>query len=290
MTSWFRSWHGAPTDSKWLVIAKRANVAPGMVSAVFWALLDTASQADERGSVADFDAETYALWAGWDEADVIAVLDAMRAKGVIDADDRLHAWDKRQPKREDDSAERVRRHRERKSADGNDDNGGSNGVTQCNAEKRTVTHVTHTDKNRTDTDKEVVVVVAPPPPAAAPIVEPTKDAAAAVYRCWQDNIPGTLTTVIADDLGDLIDTYGPDAVIRAIGESARANVRNMRYITGILKNWAAGNSKPQPATVSAPNGKPRASPSPSGRGQSKVERSLAAVETVRQMMKQQEAH
>ena len=85
-----------------------------------------------------------------------------------------------------------------------------------------------------------------------------------------------------------MDTYGPEAVIRAIGESARANVRNMRYITGILKNWAAGNSKPQPATVSAPNGKPRASPS--GRGQSKVERSLAAVETVRQMMKQQEAH
>ena len=281
MTSWFRSWHGAPTDSKWLVIAKRANVAPGMVSAVFWALLDTASQADERGSVADFDAETYALWAGWDEADVIAVLDAMRAKGVIDADDRLHAWDKRQPKREDDSAERVRRHRERKSADGNDDNGGSNGVTQCNAEKRTVTHVTHTDKNRTDTDKEVVVVVAPPPPAAAtPVVEPTKDAAA-VYRCWQDNIPGTLTTVIADDLGDLIDTYGPDAVIRAIGESTRANVRNMRYISGILKNWAAGNTKPQPKNGHA---------SPNGRGTSKVDRSLAAVDAVRQMMNQQEVH
>ena len=103
-------------------------------------------------------------------------------------------------------------------------------------------------------------------------------------------MPGALSAVIADDLGDLIDDYGPEMVIRAIGESARANVRNMRYITGILKNWAAGNSKPQPATVSAPNGKPRASPSPNGRGISKVERSLAAVETVRQMMKQQEAH
>ena len=89
MTSWFRSWHGAPTDSKWLVIAKRANVAPGMVSAVFWALLDTASQADERGSVADFDAETYALWAGFEEHQICAVIDAMRAKGVIDADGRL---------------------------------------------------------------------------------------------------------------------------------------------------------------------------------------------------------
>ena len=34
-------------------------------------------------------------------------------KGIITADERLSAWDKRQPKREDDSAERVRRHRER---------------------------------------------------------------------------------------------------------------------------------------------------------------------------------
>ena len=25
---WFRSWHGAPTDNKWLVIAKRAMEAP----------------------------------------------------------------------------------------------------------------------------------------------------------------------------------------------------------------------------------------------------------------------
>lgn len=53
---WFRSWHGAPTDNKWLLIAKRAGVTPMMVSAVFWALLDYASQQEERGSVAGFDA------------------------------------------------------------------------------------------------------------------------------------------------------------------------------------------------------------------------------------------
>ena len=34
MASWFRSWHGAPTDNKWLVIARRANVSAGVVSAV----------------------------------------------------------------------------------------------------------------------------------------------------------------------------------------------------------------------------------------------------------------
>ena len=52
---WFRSWHGAPTDNKWLVIAKRAGVPAGMVSAVVWALFDYASQNENRGSVEDFD-------------------------------------------------------------------------------------------------------------------------------------------------------------------------------------------------------------------------------------------
>src|SRR5512139_3945521 len=100
---WFRSWHGAPTDNKWLVIGRRANVLPGIVSAIAWALFDHASQTQERGSIASFDVETYAAFSGFDENDVNAVLDAMRAKGIIGPDDQLSAWDKRQPKRDDDS-------------------------------------------------------------------------------------------------------------------------------------------------------------------------------------------
>lgn len=139
---WFRSWHGAPTDNKWLLIAKRAGVTPMMVSAVFWALLDYASQQEERGSVAGFDAETYAMWAGCDETDVIAIVNAMRAKGVITDGERLAAWEKRQPRREDDSSERVRRHRDKQRQSVTDDN-----VTQCND---TVTHCNAPDKIRSD--------------------------------------------------------------------------------------------------------------------------------------------
>ena len=139
---WFRSWHGAPTDNKWLLIAKRAGVTPMMVSAVFWALLDYASQQEERGSVAGFDAETYAMWAGCDETDVIAIVNAMRAKGVITDGERLAAWEKRQPRREDDSSERVRRHRDKQRQGVTDDN-----VTQCND---TVTHCNAPDKIRSD--------------------------------------------------------------------------------------------------------------------------------------------
>ncbi len=139
---WFRSWHGAPTDNKWLLIAKRAGVTPMMVSAVFWALLDYASQQEERGSVAGFDAETYAMWAGCDETEVIAIVNAMRAKGVITDGETLAAWEKRQPRREDDSSERVRRHRDKQRQSVTDDN-----VTQCND---TVTHCNAPDKIRSD--------------------------------------------------------------------------------------------------------------------------------------------
>lgn len=57
MTEWFRSWHGAPTDPKWLGIAKRSGVAPGIAVAVAWALMDRASQAADRGSIDGYDAE-----------------------------------------------------------------------------------------------------------------------------------------------------------------------------------------------------------------------------------------
>ena len=109
---WFRSWHGAPTDNKFLLIAKRAQVAPGMVSAVYWALLDYASQNDPRGSVEGFDIETYAEWAGWEERDVIAVIAALTAKKAI-IDGCIAAWEKRQPKREDPgAADRMRKMRD----------------------------------------------------------------------------------------------------------------------------------------------------------------------------------
>jgi hypothetical protein len=77
MMDWFRSWHGAPTDPKWLVIAKKANVPPAIVSAIFWALLDHASQTDDRGDIGSFDAESYAEFGGIKESDVKNVIEAL---------------------------------------------------------------------------------------------------------------------------------------------------------------------------------------------------------------------
>ena len=115
---WWRSWHGAPTDPKWLTIGARAKVPPGVVAAVAWALFDRASSAEDRGSIAGFDPESLAHFFGFKPAQIEAIVAAMREKGVI-AGDRIAAWEKRQPKQQRERApdpnvgERVRRSRER---------------------------------------------------------------------------------------------------------------------------------------------------------------------------------
>ena len=113
MADWFRSWHGAPTDPKWRTIAKRAKVSPPLVIAVAWALMDRASQNGDRGSIAGFDVETIADFLDCEPEEIERVVSAMREKCVL-TDDHFSAWEKRQPVREDGSAERAREWRERK--------------------------------------------------------------------------------------------------------------------------------------------------------------------------------
>lgn len=119
MEQWFRSWHGAPTDPKWLAIASRTQTNAGTVSAVVWALFDHASQAEPRGSVADFDIETYAAFSGFEVLVVHGIIEALKDKKLI-VDGQLSAWSKRQPKREDGSAERSKEWRERKRTQTNE--------------------------------------------------------------------------------------------------------------------------------------------------------------------------
>lgn len=150
MIDWFRSWHGAPTDNKWLVIGRKANVAPGIVSAVVWALLDYASQQIERGSIEGFDVETYSAFSGFEEAQIGAVINALQDKGLV-KNNRLEAWDRRQPKREDFNATE----RKRKSRDNAPDEQQSHTVTQCHTQSHDVT----TEKSREDKDKIIPPVV-----------------------------------------------------------------------------------------------------------------------------------
>jgi len=125
---WFRSWHGAPTDNKWLLIAKRAGVKPIHVSGTWWALLDHASQHSDRGFVGDFDIETFALFAGMEEEHVSRIVTTLRDKGMI-VNDCIAKWGKRQPKREDETAadrQRAKRAKDKETG-GNPPSGGKKG-------------------------------------------------------------------------------------------------------------------------------------------------------------------
>lgn len=118
-TQWFRSFHGAPIDPKWLAIARRADVLPVVACALWWTLLDHASQQQERGSVAGFDAESVAAFFGVDEDAISRCLNAMREKKLI-VDERIVNWEKRQRKRErpaDNSADRTRNWRARNATE-----------------------------------------------------------------------------------------------------------------------------------------------------------------------------
>lgn len=128
---WWRAWHGMATDPKWILVAKAANsavthrdvtppnvtsVTPGHVSAIWLALCERASQSRPRGSVAGFDAEVLAASYGWDVALIVAVLDALKAKGLIRGD-RLSAWGDRNPIAVDRTA-KERKRRQRAAAQG----------------------------------------------------------------------------------------------------------------------------------------------------------------------------
>lgn len=170
MADWFRSWHGAPTDPKWLLISHRTSVPAATVSAIAWALMDYASQNEDRGSVAGFDAETYAVFGGISEDDVRAVIQAIADKGLI-VDGRLTAWEKRQPKREDDSRDRVAalraRQRESERYGSPDDD-----VTHCNAEA-TQGNAPEAEEDA-DTEAELTATAAEDAPEVVPLMTNTE--------------------------------------------------------------------------------------------------------------------
>ena len=111
---WFRWYHGTTVDPKWRVVARRANAPLPVVIAVWAAVLEHASEADERGTIDGLDAEVVAAALDLEPDQVSQILDAMQ--GLVLDGSLLTGWERRQPKREDDSSDRVRRHREKQRA------------------------------------------------------------------------------------------------------------------------------------------------------------------------------
>ena len=222
---WFRSWHGAPTDPKWLGIARKAGVAPGIVAAVVWALLDRASQAKERGTIDGYDADGIACFMGCEPEQVETIIGLMHEKCIL-IDNAFSGWDKHQPKREDGAAERAKEWRERKR-------------TQANAAEQKQTLDTDTD---TDTEKEAVK----PREGLADLEVKLREAAG-----WQNEpAPGLFVTGPIQELLDNGASLELDVLPVIRGRAKSAKARSWRYFVGAIQDALkarreAGTGPPQ---------------------------------------------
>lgn len=133
---WFRWYHGAVTDPKFGLVARRAQASVAEVIACWAFLLEQASAEGDRGVLGDLDFESIDYALGMDDGKAERIFEQMVARGLVEADSRrIKSWEKRQPKRErpdDNSTERVRAYREKKRQETLDDDG----ETPCNATKR----------------------------------------------------------------------------------------------------------------------------------------------------------
>ena len=162
---WFRWYHGAISDPKWPLIARKSGQNIGTVVSVWAAVLEYASQADERGCVDGFNPESVDALFGYEDGATEKVVEAMKNQCVISVTPcnanethdvtgvTLHvvSWEKRQVKRErdDNSLERVRAHRMKKKAQQNEDVSKEKpNETPCNASVTPRNTQNRTEQNR----------------------------------------------------------------------------------------------------------------------------------------------
>lgn len=112
---WFRWHHGSVTDPKFQLVARRAGASLPDVLAVWAFVLETASANCDRGQIGEIDSEALDCLFNFPntETRTADILAAFETRGLI-ANGAVAAWEKRQPKREDETAnDRKRRQRER---------------------------------------------------------------------------------------------------------------------------------------------------------------------------------
>ena len=140
---WCRYWKDSPSDPKWRTIAKVSGRSVSEVQAVFNFVLANVTGSEIRGRLSNFQPEDVASALDLEIQEVQAILDAMQGR-VLDGD-MVTGWEKRQPLREDDSRERLKKWR----------NAPKRSETQSNAVKRSETQRNAPDTDTdTDTDTE----------------------------------------------------------------------------------------------------------------------------------------
>lgn len=132
---WLRLWHDMPTDPKWRTISRISKQSISDVIAVYIHILVCASNAEERGVTQGWEDEDVATSLDLQTDQVSSIISAMQGR-VLDKS-QVMGWNKRQPKREDNSTERTKKWREQKTIE-----------TQCDATERNVTLDKDKDKDK----------------------------------------------------------------------------------------------------------------------------------------------
>jgi len=147
---WLRLWHEMPNDPKWRTIARNSGQSIGNVTGVYLHLLVSASNATERGRTQPNKAEDIATALDISTQEVESILAAMQGR-VLDGD-LILGWEKRQPEREDGSADRAKYWREKKKLEER--------IAELESLINERTQPNATERNRTlDKDKEEKRVV-----------------------------------------------------------------------------------------------------------------------------------
>lgn len=230
MTDWVRLWHDMPTDPKWRVVARKSKQPLPCVIAVFTLMLTNASGNNEdRGRLLAWDHEDAGAALDMDAEDVAAIYDAMQGK-VLDGD-RLTGWERRQPKREDNTAaERKAAWKARKQEE---KDAAERAGTQGNAAERT--------REDTETDKSYSVAKATGD--ETPPVDPEK-------QFWS-NAKAYLRPSIKGDPGAFINKMlrerGKQLTVAALNAAQLERaVDPPAYLEGYFRRHGQ-NGQPQPA-------------------------------------------
>jgi hypothetical protein len=160
---WFR-WHaGSVTDPKFRVVARKAAAGvPGVrlsdVLAVWAMLLERASEGEDRGRIEGFDCEAADAHLELPPGAAQAISRAMCERGLL-ARGRVASWERRQPRREDWSTDRVRQYRERQRLASKASEARTGSETLPDAPKRIVT-----PGNARRDEKRGEKKITPPPP------------------------------------------------------------------------------------------------------------------------------
>ncbi len=244
MKPWFRHYVGMTRDDRLIEAAMRSKQPLDRVVFVWCCILESASECDEGGAylVAP---ETIAYQLRVPPARIRAVFDALSASDRI-ADGRVIQWSSRQFE-SDQSAARMRRHRENKRRHGDD--GPPNGdVTECHGDV-TVTDQSRAEQNRAEAGKPASALSREP--ASLPSIEDQEFEAACRHAVvgWEPP-KGSFKPMLALG-GDREEIAG---ILREVATSGRSPVGSWKLWAEdiVPERRAARKAPPRPAARASP--------------------------------------